>query len=172
MIYECQNIFVAFISCLFNSSHLSLPDSLIMSITLKSPFAFSGDLVGNIQSVSAEHGHAVGISFAVILVVTGAICLGAFLLFRRHRKKRHSGAGMQANEEERVQMELETDSTRAGSNKIFSSTLVSNRPNPQRLDVRRVRCTFAVKIIVIVISEFLERHSKAKRTRAPAYSRT
>src|SRR6218665_3305887 len=105
-----------------------------MSITLKSPFAFSGDLVGNIQSVSAQHGHAVGISLAVILVVTGAICLGAFLLFRRHRKKRRSGVGMQANEEERVQMELET--TRTGSNKIFSSTLVSNRPNPQRLDVR------------------------------------
>jgi len=27
------------------------------------------------------------------------------------------------------------------------------------------------KLVVIVISEFLERHSNAKRTRAPAYSR-
>ena len=80
---------------------------------------YADDLVVNIQmSVSGERGHPIGISMAVILAVTGAICLGAFLLFRRHRKKNRSDVRMQANEEERAQMELEADSTEAGSNQV------------------------------------------------------
>ena len=68
------------------------------------------------MSVSGQRGRAVGISLAVILVVIGAICIGAFLLFRRHRNKKHAVAIMQANEEDRTQMELEADSTKGGGN--------------------------------------------------------
>ena len=100
-------------------------------------FVFSGDIVVNIQmGVSAQRGHAVGISLAVVLVVTGAICLGAFLLFRRHRMKKHTMALMQANEEDRTQMELEADSTNSGNNQKLSSILVSNRR--LRFDIARI----------------------------------
>jgi len=80
---------------------------------LKSPnvLFYSDDLLVNAQmSVSGERGHPIGISLTVILVVTGAICLGVFLLFRRRRAKNRS--------EVRIHMELEADSTEAGSDQV------------------------------------------------------
>ena len=78
-----------------------------------------GDAVANAQmNVSGQRGHAVGISLTVILVVTGLICLGAFLLFRRHQKKNRSEALIQANEEEIHQLDSDDDTTKAGCNQM------------------------------------------------------
>ena len=54
--------------------------------------------------------------------------------------------------------------------------MVSNQVKIQRMDffrfrTRKVNLSYEKRVIVIIISEFLKCHSKAKRTRAPAYSR-
>ena len=81
-----------------------------------------GDSSVNTQtSVSGQRGHAVGISLGVIVVVTGAICIGAFLLFRRHLKKKRPQLLMQESAEETHPLELEDDidTTKPGCNHIF-----------------------------------------------------
>src|SRR6218665_1335191 len=107
----------------------------------------SGDLVVITQmNLSSQRGHAVGISLGVILVIAGAICLGAFLLFRRHQKKNRSEALLQASEEDRAQMELEADSTKSGSNQMVRSFLLPNRrKRRRRFDTTRTRCEIASK---------------------------
>src|SRR6218665_1337022 len=89
--YDSQHLFFVFMSGLFTISNLPLPDVLCgHEIKLSSLFV-SGDLVVNSQiNSSSQRGHAVGISLTVILVVLGAISLGAFLLLSRHRKKKRS----------------------------------------------------------------------------------
>lgn len=76
----------------------------------------AGDFVVTSQmNLNGQRGRAVGVSLTMILIVVGAISLGAFLLFRRHRKKKQSETLMQENDEDRAQMELESDATKAGS---------------------------------------------------------
>src|SRR6218665_27367 len=59
---------------------------------------------------------------------------------------------------------------------MMSISSVQRWRNRQRAGVDTVECPLQLMKMtlqgkVIVISEFIERHSKAKRTRAPAYSR-
>ncbi len=80
----------------------------------------SGDAVANAQmNVSGQRGHAVGITLAVILVVTGAICLGAFLLFRQHRQKNRSEALIQMTEDEIHQLDSDDHTTKSGCNQML-----------------------------------------------------
>src|SRR6218665_1664848 len=74
------------------------------------------------MNLTGQHGHAAGISVAVVLVVTGAICLGAFLLFRRHLKKKRPQLLMPESAEEihtLDDLEDDIDTTKAGWNHIF-----------------------------------------------------
>src|SRR5688572_25156195 len=85
-------------------------------LKLKSPnvLFLSGDLVADTpMKLSGQRGHVVGFSLTVILVVFGAICLGAFFIFRRHRKKNRTEMLIQPTEED-----LEADSTKAGCYQI------------------------------------------------------
>src|SRR6218665_124366 len=53
-------------------------------------------------------------------------------------------------------------------------SIVDREPHPKDtvdLSMHCYRCSQTIIVIVIIISKLLKRYSKAKRTRAPAYSR-
>src|SRR6218665_447105 len=72
------------------------------------------------MNLTGERGHAAGISLAVILMIIGAIiCLGAFLLYRRHRRNNQTEEDLlQANEEEIHQLDSDDDTTKSGCNQM------------------------------------------------------